>query len=477
MSAIRYVCLSDVHFGAANSLLTDVNADSVTVNPTHASHVLVHLVECLRALVTAMGGDRKPTLVLHGDVLDLALSPLPDSAMAFQRFVELAWPAQGEPLFDSRVIYVPGNHDHFLWRTAISQLYHEDVLATPLDQPLPPIRSVTSMFSALDMDISSPVLAEILGRGSKRRATVTTVYPNFGIVSDRRDRCVVVSHGHYIESIYRLQSRLLDLVFPDQPLAEDIATIERENGDWINYFWSSWGAAGKVGEGVMLVYDKLQDPGHTKALFKTFAESLATLLPGARWEHWLEARVLDAGVDAVCGHMAGMARNQTADVLSADARAGLRWYLEGPVLKELHAELGTRVPDDVTFVFGHTHKPYQAVEAFAGYPVPVKLYNSGGWVVDTPAPNPIEGGALILIDETLGVASLRMYNESADAGRYTVTVEDAATATGGTPGPFCDALRAKVQPAMDPWATFSAAAAREVSLRNDQLRALMNRSV
>ena len=67
------------------------------------------------------------------------------------------------------------------------------------------------------------------------------------------------------------------------PLAEDIATIERENGDWINYFWSSWGAAGKVGEGVMLVYDKLQDPGHTKALFKTFAESLATRCRGRAW--------------------------------------------------------------------------------------------------------------------------------------------------------------------------------------------------
>jgi len=45
VSEIRYVCMSDVHFGAANSLLTHVDADSITVKPTHPSELCANSIK------------------------------------------------------------------------------------------------------------------------------------------------------------------------------------------------------------------------------------------------------------------------------------------------------------------------------------------------------------------------------------------------------------------------------------------------
>src|SRR5205807_8784895 len=56
----------------------------------------------------------------------------------------------------------------------------------------------------------------------------------------------------------------------------------------------------------------------------------------------------------------------------------------------------------------------------AGYHRPLWIYNTGGWVVDSLKPAPLQGGAVILIDEALNVASLRVYNQAADASSYRV---------------------------------------------------------
>jgi len=70
------------------------------------------------------------------------------------------------------------------------------------------------------------------------------------------------------------------------------------------------------------------------------------------------------------------------------------------------------VPAEVTFIFGHTHKPFEEVFPFAGYRSGVKIFNNGGWVVDSMDPAPLKGAAIILVDEDLNTASVRMYNEA-----------------------------------------------------------------
>src|SRR4029450_5864988 len=110
MADIRYVFLSDLHFGAQNSVLS-VLGDDDTVDPTVAGEVMQCLAECLQELVAANETWDKPTLVLGGDILELALASDNVSAMVFERFMELTL-SHSERIFDHTVYFVPGNHAH-----------------------------------------------------------------------------------------------------------------------------------------------------------------------------------------------------------------------------------------------------------------------------------------------------------------------------------------------------------------------------
>src|SRR5580658_1058082 len=104
MTDIRYVILSDLHFGAENSVMTALSERPATAGDTgfsadsqRPSPVLSGLVDGLRELTR--GQDRPPTLILAGDVLDLALSVDEVCAMVFRLFANLAF-SDGSPVFD-----------------------------------------------------------------------------------------------------------------------------------------------------------------------------------------------------------------------------------------------------------------------------------------------------------------------------------------------------------------------------------------
>ncbi|HET8841881.1 MAG TPA: hypothetical protein VFN35_10455, partial [Ktedonobacteraceae bacterium] len=116
MPDIRYVCLSDMHLGADSSILTKTSrekehanfAEMKTENPqsrVDAEPVLQNLVACLRELIAQNESPQKPTLILNGDILELALAETNVAAMAFERFIELIFPVDGEALFEKHILY------------------------------------------------------------------------------------------------------------------------------------------------------------------------------------------------------------------------------------------------------------------------------------------------------------------------------------------------------------------------------------
>jgi hypothetical protein len=125
--------------------------------------------------------------------------------------------------------------------------------------------------------------------------------------------------------------------------------------------------------------------------------------------------------------------------------------------------------DHFTFVFGHTHKPFEENRNFRSFPQWVQVYNSGGWVVDTVERQKLHGGAVILIDENLETTSLRMYNESEVLGDYVVKVQT-ATHAGDSPGLFHQKIAGLVDGAASPWKDFSESVARGISVRAQNLK-------
>jgi hypothetical protein len=127
------------------------------------------------------------------------------------------------------------------------------------------------------------------------------------------------------------------------------------------------------------------------------------------------------------------------------------------------------MPSDVTFVFGHTHKPFQEDMNFKGYPKWVNVYNTGGWVVEGMDPQPLHGGAVLLVDRDLNGVSLRLYNENVNAANYAVRVEESLH-TGESGNPLYKRISALVDPATQPWKGFSSVVAEDVNIRRQNLR-------
>jgi len=473
MPDICYVCLSDMHLGEEDSLLTNLKTASTDTDPTQPSPVMEQLVKCLRELISRNENEIKPTLILNGDILELALTTANQAAMVFERFMELIMPSDGK-LFE-RIIYIPGNHDHHIWEIARETQYVNYIKKPSTGKHLDIPPHITNMFVE---DDSKRVLSYFLTNLVKRTSQladfdITTAYPNFGLFREEGQKCVIFHHGHFIEPLYQLMSTLRNLIFPDREKPRQIGDIEAENFAWIDFFWSTMGRSGEAGQDIELIYEKMQDREQFKKLFYTLADNLAKKydLPG--WGDVMEAKILKWIFSAMVDKIAGTERTQIDRPLSKDAEKGLWAYMNGPLREQILRERKGNMPYDVTFVFGHTHKPFQEDMNFKGYPQWVNVYNTGGWVVESVDPQPLHGGAVILIDKDLNTTSLRMYNEADNSAEYLVRVEE-ATHAGEEKNPFYHRIRNLVNASEDPWKTFSAIAARSVRVRAQNLRARIN---
>ncbi len=373
-------------------------------------------------------------------------------------------------LFDEEIWFVPGNHDHHLWETAREQRYAEQIRALGDSDPIPPPWHATRMFERPeDPVVPADLLTSVIQRHRKNTTTrVRTFYPNLGIPGDG-DRCVIVHHGHFIESMYLLMSNLNRVMF-DRPVPRDVWELETDNFAWIDFFWSSLGRSGDVGQDVSRLYDMLQSEEAMQRLGLTLATAIAQRAPGGRTRRWVTARVVRDLMAHLARRATRLERHNPTGPLSANAQLGLQEYLEGPLRAQITSERET-VPE-TTLVFGHTHKPFEATRDATGYPAPVDLANTGGWVVDTTVANPLQGAAAVVVDENLRVASLRLYNQMADGADYQVRVAP----VGDADSELVKRLSSLVHPGSGTWRALSDAVARAVPARQRALATIIDRS-
>ena len=464
MSNIRYVCMSDMHLGEEDSLLTNLETASTKTDPTSPSPVMQWLANRLRDLIYANENKKKPTLILCGDILEMALTTTNEAAMVFERFIELIMP-KGNELFEE-IIYMPGNHDHHLWESARETQYVNHITGEEFnpEDKLPIPWHTTKMYTDR---VPSYFLSRLVQRHPHLKdLSITVAYPNFGLFNEDGSKSVVFHHGHYIESLYHLMSKLRGFIIPNRKKAEDVWDIEAENFAWIDFFWSTMGRSGEVGQDVELIYEKMHDKEEFKKFLYPAADKLAKKydLPG--WGDRMEAKILKWGIDTAVDKFMSRERGQTDKHLSDEALKGLKAYMSGPFKKQILSERDKEenMPSSVTLVFGHTHKPFQDIMNFEGYEKWVKVYNTGGWVVSSLEPQPLTGGAVILFDEDLNATSVRIYNESGNPAEYTVKVEEAREQI-EDPGHFHLRIKKLVESSEQDWNQLSKTIAHTVYIR------------
>ena len=239
--------------------------------------------------------------------------------------------------------------------------------------------------------------------------------------------------------------------------------MEKENYAWVDFFWSTLGRSGSVGKDINLIYDKMQDPAEVNIMIKNLTESLADSRKNIV-TRWLEKNVLHEILNFTLSRMAANERNEPAVVLTPNAESGLKMLMERFIRNDLMATLDGIVPENLSFIFGHTHKPFQEIRHFENYPGPVKVYNTGGWVVDTMHQQPLHGASVVLVDEHFDTVALQMYKE----GKHAITLEQLNNVNEKTCD-FYERINKIIDMAVEPWAGFSAISATEVDIRYKNL--------
>jgi hypothetical protein len=469
MADIRYVIMSDLHFGAENSMLTSLNerpaagADTgFTADPQRQSPVLTGLIDGLRQLTRDQ--DRAPTLILAGDVLDLALSPDEVAATVFRDFARLAF-GNGQPAFDPVMHYLPGNHDHHLWESTRENQYVAYVSVQPADAELAAPWHTTKLEPAAERPTASSALLTGLIRSQPGGAGVDVhvSYPNLALRTPDERRCLIVSHGHFTESIYSLMSQLKDILYPGQRPngVEDIALLEEENFAWIDFLWSTLGRSGQVGTDMGLIYADRTSPADIDGLVSNLTAAMLAKGKGAAWLHRAEQCVLNAIFKREASRVVRSERGTPAVALTTQGQAGLRTFLQGPVRSQMRQEWG-HIPEEVSFVYGHTHKPFVDRWSVAGFPTGVSIFNTGGWVIDTAVPAPVQAGVAVLVNDHLDAASVQFYRQGTAASPVQLLPPPA----GESPSAWHDELASRIDPAAEPWASLSTSAAQMAAQRH-----------
>ncbi|MDR3650301.1 MAG: hypothetical protein P4L20_14490 [Acidimicrobiales bacterium] len=441
MPAIRWVCISDLHLGALNSVLTSVHPDGDHVDQSSVSPVLSALCDALRAL--SHGAD-PPQLVVLGDLFELALCSTDDAAATFAHLMEHLRPGTADAAVAPVIRFLPGNHDHHLWSRARGDCYVDYMASVPLRQPLRPELHATCLLPRNDTFRVRDRIVELMAARADTAVPITVEqsYPNLGLVDAAGAGVVVLSHGHFIEPLYRAMS-MLDDIFERGADLPTVHSLEAENGAWIDFFWSSMGDSGDVSGWSRDLYESLQSDdaidGEIKAIRRAIVKGR-----GSRVRKRIESVIIGGALLAAV--KASLRRERhVSEVLSKNADAGLLSFLSGPVSTQIAEEIGT--PRDVAFVFGHTHKPFVEHRLAPGLPGDIPVINTGGWVVDTPAAEPNKGASVVLIDEDLNVAVLRCYAQGTDLDDE-IRFE---APEGQSTNPLVDDLRSRIDPSRDPW--------------------------
>lgn len=415
----NYVCLSDLHLGAKYSVFSSRDDKTGLYQSNQNPDCLVEFVTRLRSFVPkAFESDAAelPTLIILGDLLDFSFGTTDDIVNAFTQLIQLLF-GDDTPLFDSEIIYVPGNHDHRIWQSTKDQLVLENYLNQKNSATDKNSNQSTPLYRTEEL---SSNLLNALAKQVNKNISVNLRYPNMGLRSTLNQREVYLHHGHYIESAYRLMTIINQLISEiDDP---DVEELERQNGGWIDFFWSSLGASAVQKDNAVLLFDVMQNPAASQQYAKKLARlccdylsqqyAISPTTPLSK--HITLEKMVTGFIHSTLGRAFELERAAFHEALSKDGLDGLAWYLANPLRNQIleasqNPDKTSELDIEASFIFGHTHKPFQDKTIAKGFKRPLNVFNCGGWVVDTPGYSSMQGGAVVFIDKALNIVSLRVF--------------------------------------------------------------------
>jgi hypothetical protein len=307
-------------------------------------------------------------------------------------------------LFD-RLIYIPGNHDHALWSLIRDSHFMHSLSRQPELSKQAAVEHVTQ----LSVPRESPVL-NLLGSNLPMNVTALPLLvanPAFRLQSwDGYE--FLFHHGHLLEDLYKMLSLLRDRILSGIPMEElkktplrkDFGEIEAENWPWIDFIWSGFARAGRVGHTAERVYELMSKPEGVKTLIRRVSEIIRTDYNIPYVPEGLEDNLVRYLLEKAMKRE-GIGSDERADPRRApfnpDLKEMVNRFITFYMRKELADEGLPPATNRTYFLFGHTHKPFidEFQDKNTGFGR-AEVINSGGWVVESDKSRPKYGAGIIL---------------------------------------------------------------------------------
>lgn len=401
------IVLSDLHFGEESSVLHYGQKFKKGPQP---------LVNTLTTSIKQRVAHEKiPFLIFAGDTLDFSLASVYDAVTDFRRFLE-----DVHEMFEN-FVYIPGNHDHHLWRTLQEQICvlnrirgRRKIKDFPQEQ-IGTIKDGKLMLEGVDPENLlgyDTFLNNLLPPASRKKPFAVT-YPNLFLKFENSEKDILITHGHFFEVAWTLTS---DIFKKSLNLGTvNYKVLEKINSPLTEFGWYGLGQAGELGHFIGALYKEIknsEDQKLTLALndLREYLDKLWTFKPAKREGFFsrikgvfskITADVKEEFSDQALKLMVHLVKHliisQVEEPEPYTGGSPLRHcpnILADPEKKErIERYLAYNLDEPYEFkpyqlIFGHTHRPINN-ETFETPGGRIAAFNTGGWVVDSKDPDHI----------------------------------------------------------------------------------------
>ena len=375
------VFLSDFHMGEVYGGVSRTPAANqiekytqLTQGSCYVRNEYFDFLNHLEKLYNAKSKEKIKYLILLGDIWDLAMHDASDvfnlSKEFFNKISEFKGGYSFSDFFE-QIIYIPGNHDHHVWRMFQEQNSLVDNLLSDKEvEELP-----QQIIGTLDLTEVNPRLKIESSYGDKdgnnfisyslgnARIKVHVVYPNLYIKYGHEDNeGIMVTHGHFFEPTWNMVSDNFQDLIISEKIDMDIANIEMFNSptnEFYNYSLAQMNNRYNFWE---QLYDG--SINNIKPVFwNVFKDKLGRLFPN------------------FFNNGSGEKPDKEHDIHNLNKYHILVDHYLGKSMSEMNDHIGINFDK---LVYGHTHIPcFHEEYKFRDEKdkeTKLHIYNTGGWV-------------------------------------------------------------------------------------------------
>jgi hypothetical protein len=382
------IILSDIQIGDEEGVTCATAKPGYTpleIDGSEPLFVRDQLLSLLRDVDDVCGNGKVPYLVLNGDAWDVAICNI-------QHVVELSWRFFAATRIADRfeqIIFIPGNHDHYLWTMVQTQTCVVRPLERKLGTPGGVGSAVVRPFphaacGRLTLDdgalhtfsidgVRPPYDGNVYTTGltGSRALPVNVVYPNLYVQRPGTGRATLITHGHFFQLGWSLMSDILRPALGSQVPRMSMMYLELLNAsltDFTNYALAQVGPLSAV---FTRIYNELRS-GQVPPELHRALEAIRSILDDqiafdddpalvARVKEFGSDRLLDLLMRIVKTAMRGaLAGSRNGNLLprGRDMAGFMRDERSRAKVEDFLTMAAPDCPSYVidTLVFGHTHE-------------------------------------------------------------------------------------------------------------------------